>query len=108
MTGNGRETHHGLVVTDAAVIPTALGVNPFATITALAERSVKLTAAKLGLEIDYETQNGKNLFHMQYKYRETTNSLWPNSQSFHLYLRLRWKDHFVLLANFFVLLLHFG
>ncbi|KAL1612873.1 hypothetical protein SLS60_001103 [Paraconiothyrium brasiliense] len=37
--GEGTEVHHGLLCVDAAVIPTALGVNPFATITALAERT---------------------------------------------------------------------
>lgn len=35
------ETHPGLIVMDASVIPTALGANPFATITALAERSIE-------------------------------------------------------------------
>jgi hypothetical protein len=57
-TGDGKCTHDGLVVTDAAVIPTALGVNPFATITALAERSVKHMADKMGVEINYDAQNG--------------------------------------------------
>ncbi|KAI2615936.1 FAD/NAD(P)-binding domain-containing protein [Hypoxylon sp. NC1633] len=56
-TGLGEETHPGLIVTDAAVIPTALGANPFATITALAERSVDLYTKKHGLEIDM-TENG--------------------------------------------------
>ena len=55
--GQGEETYKGLVVTDGAIIPTALGVNPFATITALAERSVKLTAEKCGMQIDYDTSN---------------------------------------------------
>jgi cholesterol oxidase len=31
--------HHGLYVADASVIPTALGVNPYMTIGALAERT---------------------------------------------------------------------
>ncbi|KAF9881347.1 glucose-methanol-choline oxidoreductase [Colletotrichum karsti] len=39
-TGDEEDTHPGLIVTDAAVIPGAIGVNPFATITALAERAV--------------------------------------------------------------------
>lgn len=58
-TGSGKETHPGLIVTDGAVIPTALGVNPFATITALAERSVEHAAASecIHAPIDLETQN---------------------------------------------------
>lgn len=57
LTGNGTETYPGVVVTDGAVVPTALGVNPFATITALAERSVEHAAESIGAEIDFETQN---------------------------------------------------
>ncbi|KAL0568713.1 hypothetical protein V5O48_013266, partial [Marasmius crinis-equi] len=57
--GEGREVYEGLVVVDGAVIPTALGVNPLATITALAERSVHLIARQKGWEIDLTTKNGK-------------------------------------------------
>ena len=56
-SGHGEETHQGLIVTDGAVIPTALGVNPFATITALAERSVEHAAAYIDEEIDLTTKN---------------------------------------------------
>ena len=58
-TGNGAKTHEGLIVTDGAVIPTALGVNPFATITALAERSVEHAAASryINEPIDLKTKN---------------------------------------------------
>jgi choline dehydrogenase-like flavoprotein len=59
LTGNEDEAYDGLVVVDGAVVPTALGVNPFATITALAERSVEGVAKKKGIEIDYETKNGQ-------------------------------------------------
>ena len=57
-SGSGDETHEGLIVTDGAVIPTALGVNPFATITALAERSVEHAAKNRVLrKINLETRN---------------------------------------------------
>jgi hypothetical protein len=59
-SGSGSEIHEGLVVVDGAMIPTALGVNPFATITALAERSVEAVAGKRGIRIDYETKNGNS------------------------------------------------
>lgn len=61
-TGHGEETYPGLVVTDGGVIPAALGVNPFATITALAERSVEHAAAKLGLTIDMQPNGLLDLF----------------------------------------------
>lgn len=60
--GDGTETHDGLIVTDAAVIPTALGANPFATITALAERSVEAYAVSKGLTISTERNGIIDLF----------------------------------------------
>ena len=64
--GDGSAVHEGLIVCDGALVPAALGVNPFATITALAERSVELAAKKRGIEIDFDTKNGKfYLFYQQ-------------------------------------------
>jgi hypothetical protein len=58
-SGSGKETHPGLIVTDGAVIPTALGVNPFAIITTLAKRSVEHAAAAeyINQKIDLEIKN---------------------------------------------------
>ncbi|EAQ86461.1 hypothetical protein CHGG_07714 [Chaetomium globosum CBS 148.51] len=52
--GRNGETHDGLIVTDGSVIPTALAANPFATIAALAERSVEAYAKSQGLTISEE------------------------------------------------------
>ncbi|KAK0727899.1 hypothetical protein B0T26DRAFT_148745 [Lasiosphaeria miniovina] len=60
--GNGPETYDGLIVTDAAVIPTALGANPFATITALAERAVEAYADSKYLTISDESNGLLDLF----------------------------------------------
>lgn len=57
-TGRGSEVYKGLVCCDASTIPTALGVNPLATISALSERSVSSLAERSGLSIDLKTKNG--------------------------------------------------
>ncbi|KAL7783895.1 hypothetical protein V8C37DRAFT_396573 [Trichoderma ceciliae] len=54
---NTSETHPGLIVTDGALIPAAIGVNPLATIAALAERTVEAYARANGLIIN-EEKNG--------------------------------------------------
>lgn len=59
---DSKETHNGLIVMDAAIIPAALGTNPLATITALAERSVEAFCIKQGFVIDWEKNDILDLF----------------------------------------------
>lgn len=62
-TGNDTsETHTGLIVTDGALIPAAIGVNPLATIAALAERTVEAYARENGLIIKEEKNDVLDLF----------------------------------------------
>ena len=61
LKGFEKDCHKGIVMVDGSVVPLALGANPFATITALAERSVEKVAEEGGLRIDYETKNGRHI-----------------------------------------------
>ncbi|KAL5611619.1 hypothetical protein BROUX41_000796 [Berkeleyomyces rouxiae] len=61
-TGQGSDVHSGLIVADAAIVPTSLGVNPLATISALAERSIDIFAKKHGLTISEEKNGTLDLF----------------------------------------------
>ena len=51
---SGSETHPGLYVSDGSVMPRSLGVNPFLTISALAERTAALIAEERGVTTTYE------------------------------------------------------
>ncbi|KAF9434808.1 hypothetical protein BGZ76_007377 [Entomortierella beljakovae] len=53
-TGQGTEVHEGIYVMDGAVMPISLGVNPFLTISALAERSCAIIARDRGWTIKYD------------------------------------------------------
>ncbi|KAL4940401.1 hypothetical protein BDV06DRAFT_20342 [Aspergillus oleicola] len=56
--GRESEVHPELICCDASVVPTSLGVNPLATITALAERTIDLLAQEKGHTVDLVTENG--------------------------------------------------
>lgn len=61
-SGNGSDTHRGLIVTDGALVPIALGVNPLATIAALAERCIDEYAKDNNLVISTKKNGILDLF----------------------------------------------
>ncbi|MFI5231446.1 MAG: GMC family oxidoreductase N-terminal domain-containing protein [Gemmatimonadales bacterium] len=51
---SGAEVYDGLYVSDGSVMPRSLGVNPFLTISGLAERTAAIIAEERGLKIPYD------------------------------------------------------
>ncbi len=56
-SNEGTVVHKGLYVSDGAVVPLPLGVNPLITISALAERSCELMAKDYGFTINYDYED---------------------------------------------------
>ncbi|KAJ4144416.1 hypothetical protein LMH87_003300 [Akanthomyces muscarius] len=79
--GPGSETHPGLIVVDGAAIPAALGVNPCATIAALAERSVADFAKRQSLAICTKSNGTIDLHRPGSAHQPNTDPIKPCTQA---------------------------
>ncbi|HTV18031.1 MAG TPA: GMC family oxidoreductase N-terminal domain-containing protein [Polyangiaceae bacterium] len=60
--GSGTAVHSSLYVSDGAILPCAVGVNPLLTISAIAERNTRLLAKDAGWSIDDTPARGPVLY----------------------------------------------
>ncbi|GKZ48512.1 hypothetical protein AbraIFM66951_000584 [Aspergillus brasiliensis] len=91
-TGHGSAAHEGLVCCDASIVPTGLGVNPMATIIALAERSVELIAKRREFSIDTDTPNGTlDASSQRMISRNVAHGFQDTDKSYHLLSPIGWQ-----------------
>ncbi|CAG8718465.1 2577_t:CDS:10, partial [Racocetra persica] len=71
---DGKEVHEELYICDGSIIPKALGVNPFLTISAMAERICDLAAKDQNWDINYELVND------QINFERPRITVWPDER----------------------------